>query len=226
MSSANRAAETSRVHQDINSILFNSITPLTGHIRTQSQKIHSTHVDTCAGFQTAYLNTPDDIVYLDTFFGNISGSRLVNLGSVSAGYTEITTHERQDPEIYATGFISYPPSGYTVIYPVLAASNGTCLDDSPLAFYSGGIGDPDIDFYFGFHGIYGTETRAVEATSVTIQIEYDGETKNVVLGTVSHTQKTQVDETLPGSKVWAYDIDAIITVVAATFASTPNYYTC
>jgi len=175
---------------------------------------------------TAGLSTPNDIIYMDTFFSNISGTRLVNLGSVSGGYTDITTHERQDPEIYATGNISSPPSGYTALFPVLAASNGNCLDDSPLAFYSGGIGDPDIDFYFGFHGIYGTETRAVEATSVTIQIEYDGETKNVVLGTVSHNQKTQVDETLPGSKVWAYDEDAEITVVAATFASTPNYVTC
>ena len=226
LSSANRAAETSRHDQDINSILFNTITALTGHIRTQTQKIHSVHIDTFVCMATAGLSTPNDIIYMDTFFSNISGTRLVNLGSVSGGYTDITTHERQDPEIYATGNISSPPSGYTALFPVLAASNGNCLDDSPLAFYSGGIGDPDIDFYFGFHGIYGTETRAVEATSVTIQIEYDGETKNVVLGTVSHNQKTQVDETLPGSKVWAYDEDAEITVVAATFASTPNYVTC
>ena len=227
LSSANRIAETSRHDRDINSVLFTDpYTPLTGHTRNQTKRIHALHIDTFVGMSNAGLSTPNDIIYLDTYFSDASGNRLVNLGTVSGGYTDITTHERQDPEIFASGIIPSPPSGYTEINPVLAASNGNCLDDSPLAFGSGGIGDPDIDFYFGFHGIYGTETRSVEATSVTIQIEYDGETKNVVLGTVSHTAKTNVNETLPGSKNWTYDIDAEISVVAATFASTPNYVTC
>jgi hypothetical protein len=124
---------------------------------------------------TAGLSTPNDIIYLDTYFSDISGNRLVNLGSVSGGYTDITTHERQDPEIYTTGNISSPPSGYTVIFGALAVTSGNCLDDDPLP--GGTIGTTGISFYFGFLGIYGVETRAVEATSVTIRIAYDGETK-------------------------------------------------
>lgn len=224
LSSANRAAETSRHDRDINSALFTTITALAGHIRNQTSKIHATHVDTFAGMQISGLSTPNDIIYLDTYFSDISGNRLVNLGSVSGGYTEITTHERQDPEIYTTGNISSPPSGYTVIFGALAVTSGNCLDDDPLS--GGTIGTTGISFYFGFLGIYGVETRAVEATSVTIRIEYDGETKDVVLGTVSHTAKSYVSTTLPGSKTWAYDKDAEITIVAATFASTPNYVTC
>lgn len=226
LSSANRAAETSRHDRDINSALFTDIsgTKLADHIRDQDDRIHSTHIDTFVGMAIGGLSTPNDIIYLDTYLSDASGNRLVNLGSVSGGYTEITTHERQPPEIFASGNISGPPSGYTVIYPVLAATSGNCLDDSPLS--GGTVGTTNISFYFGFHGIYGSDTRAVEATSVTIQIEYDGETKNVVLGTVSHTAKSSVSTTLPGSKTWQYDKDADISIVAATFASTPNYVTC
>lgn len=226
LSSANRAAETSRHDRDINSALFTDIsgTKLANHIRNQDDKIHATHIDTFVGMQISGLSTPNDIIYLDTYFSDISGNRLVNLGSVAGGYTDITTHERQPPEIFASGNISSPPSGYTVIYPVLAASSGRCLDDDPLA--GGTIGTTTIAFYFGFHGIYGSETRSVEATSVTIRITYDGETKDVVLGTVDHNAKSSVSTSLPGSKTWAYDKDATISVVAATFASTPNYYTC
>lgn len=224
LSSANRAAETSRHDRDINSALFSTITALAGHIRSQTQRIQSTHIDTFVGMATAGLSTPNDTIYLDTYFSDASGNRLVNLGSVSGGYTEITTHEKEDPEINVSGNISSPPSGYTVIYPVLATTSGNCLDDSPLA--GGTVGTTTIAFYFGLHGIYGSETRSVEATSVTIRITYDGSTKDVVLGTVSHNSKSSVSTTLPGSKTWQYDKDATISVVAATLAATPNYATC
>jgi hypothetical protein len=224
LSTANRTAETPRHDQDINPALFNTITALNGHIRTQTQRVYTTYIDTFVGMLVAGLSTPNDIIYMDTFFSDNSGNRLVNLGSVSGGYTDITVHERQPPEILSGLTIPSPPSGYTVMFPVIAATSGNCLDDSPLA--GGTVGTTTISFYFGIHGIYGLETRSVEATSVTIQIMYDGEYKNVVLGTVSHSSKTSVSTSLPGSKTWQYDKDAEIWVVAATFASTPNYVTC
>ena len=226
LSTANRRAETSLLHGRRIPIT-SSAAPLynNGHTRNQQDKPLSLQYPWIHDIPTTGLTTPNDFIYVDTFISNLSDVRQFNLGAhTSSGYTTITTHELQPPEILSTGTIPSPPSGYTVIFGALSTTSARCDDDDPLP--GGTIGTTGIAFYFGYLGIYSPDTRAVQATSVTIRITYDGSTSDVVLGTVGSAAKSSVSTTLPGGKTWAYDKDAVVTTLAATFASTPTYNTC
>jgi len=224
LTTANRTAETSPYKTQISSWLYNTITALSGHTRTQTEQIQHPHTQTLSSVSIPMPATPNDYLYLDTFFCNSGGSRLVNLGNaVANGYTTITMHQQQYPTILNSGTGPTPyPSGYTVIHPVIASTSGNCLDDSPIP-YGGTIGGTNITFYVGMHGVYGLTTRNLAATNFTIRISYDGSTKDVNTGTLYSSTKKYVSTTLPGSKTWEYDKNATITIVSCTYGS---YTTC
>jgi len=219
-----RAAETSLYDSQLSTVLTSAVTPLAGHTRTQTTKPQHPHIQVFSNFDTSGLDTPNDYVYMDTFFADTGGNRVVNFGNAIAnGYTTITMHEYQNPQILSSGLGPTPfPAGYTTIYTVIASTSGSCLDDSPIA-YGGSIGGTNITFYVGMHGIYSTTTRNVAATNFRIRITYDGSTKDVNTGTLSSSTKKYVSTTLPGGKTWAYDKDATITIVSCTYGS---YITC
>jgi len=229
LSSANRAAETSPWDTQLSSVLTTSISPPSSHTRAgTTTKPQHPHVQTFNNFLTLGLSSPTDYIYLDTFFASVGGTRLVNLGNaISNGYTTITMHELQPPQIVTSGLAPTPwpvSPTYTAIIPVIHTASTPCASSSPMS--GGSIGTTNISFYFGFHGFTGSATHSLGATSVTIQIAYNGSTKSVSLGTVSHSAKTSVSTTLPGGNSWAYDKNAVITCTAATFSIFPSYTTC
>jgi hypothetical protein len=220
LSTTNRSAETSLYDSLYTAWNSTSKTPLTGHTRQQTSKPSSPHTQTFTGFDTSGLTTPTDYVYMDTFFANTSGTRIVNFGNaVANGYTTITMQENQQPYAYASGNTS-PPSGYTTAFPVIHTSSTTCTDSDPT--YS--VGGTGISFYVGINGIYLGSTRHLGCSACTIRITYDGSTKDVVVGSISSTAKKYVSTTLPGSKTWAYNKSAAITVVSKTYSG--SYSSC
>jgi hypothetical protein len=220
LTTANRTAETSPWDTQLSTVLTSSVTPLTGHTRTQTSKPQHPHVQTFSSFVTTGLTTPTDYIYLDTFFASTGGARLVNLGNAIAnGYTTITMIENQQPYAYASGNTS-APSGYTAAFPVIHSASTRCTDSDPT--YS--TGGTNITFYFGINGINGAQTRHLGTTATTIRITYDGSTKDVNIGAIGTSQKVYVSTTLPGSKTWAYNKSAAISVVSKTYSG--SYYVC
>jgi hypothetical protein len=220
LSTTNRTNEASPHDTQLSTILTTSISPPTGHTRAGvTTKPQQPHNQTWTGFITSGLSTPLDYIYLDTFFANTGGTRLVNLGNaVSNGYTTITIRENQAPYAFASGNTS-PPSGYTAAFPTIHTTNAKCTDSDPT-YSTGGTG---IDFYFGINGIGPSGTRHLGTSATTIRITYDGSTRDVNIGAIGSTKK-YVSTTLPASKTWAYNKSAAITIVSKTYSGT--VYTC
>lgn len=193
LSIADRAAQTSLYDSDTNLASFYAITPLTGHIRTQSSRIDSTHIDTFTGMSTAGLTTPNDYIYLDTFFSNSSGTRLVNLGSVSGGYTTITMHERQNPTITGGANVT-APSGWTAAWPIIHSASTPVCTDSILTETNG---DTTYAFYLAIQGIDGAATKVRQVTSCNVDLKVDGSTQRISTGTaLGYTSKTSFSGSL------------------------------
>jgi hypothetical protein len=220
LTEANRIAESSPYISQLSAVLTSSFSALAGHTRTQTSKPQSPHIQTLSGISIPMPTTPNDYLYLDTFFADVGGSRLVNLGtSVAGGYTTITMHQQQPPYAYASGTTT-PPGGYTAAFPVIDSVNTKCTDSDPTF----SVGTSGIDFYFGLVGIFGGTNRSLDCSSIVIRITYDGSTKDVDLGALASGSKEYVSTTLPGGKSWAYDKSAAITVVSKTY--TGGYTTC
>ena len=101
LSSANRDSETSSIANDSSALLFNTITPLSGHTRTTNKQADNLQIH-FSSFPTSGLSTPNDTVYAESYISDLSGNRKINLGDVrSDGYTTITAHEYQTPYVDA-----------------------------------------------------------------------------------------------------------------------------
>lgn len=221
LSTANRTAETSVYDSQLSSVLFNSITALTGHTRSQTQQIQHPHVQAFNPFDTSGLVTPNDYVYMDTFFANVGGSRVVNFGdAIANGYTTITMHEYQNPYVDGSGTISSPPAGYTVAYPVVYSTSAACSDSNVTQTY----GSTSYSFYVGIHGIYGVNTRSMRATSATVTLTIGGTPQVVYSGVISNSSKTLCSGTLSGGRTWGYDEIGYVTISVSSWHS--SYTTC
>lgn len=107
-----RVAGTNVVHSFTTTILFNDITPLVGHTRTTNKRANSTQTPMVTGIPTTYAT-----LYCDTFISDISGTRLINLGTKTNGYTTITLVENELPYVYGFNNSGSPvcPEHYTFI---------------------------------------------------------------------------------------------------------------
>jgi hypothetical protein len=224
-SSANRTAESGGTSQ-IQLWSGSTITALTGHTRTQTKKIDTIHVDTFTGYSTVGFGS-SVTRYGDVYISDVSGNRLMNLGSSkSDGYFDITFIKNVSPLITESGLAPTPwpvSPTFTALFPALGTSSTPCASGS---IAGGSIGTTNISFYVGIHGISGSNTYSVAATNFTIRITYDGSTKDVSLGTLNANAKRSVSTTLPGGKSWAYNKNAAISIVSSTFAAFPSTFTC
>lgn len=183
LTTAARAAETSRFDQDINAAQFTGITPLTGHSRNQSSRINSTHIDTFVGMTTSTLTKPDDYIYLDTFFSNSSGTRLVNLGSVTGGYTTITMHQQQNPWVDSVG-TCVTRSGYTGSHTEINNVASSCTGaDVPLS-----TGSKSYSFYLRAVGISGSLYN-INPTNCTVRIRHYEDDGTTIRETITLTSQ-------------------------------------
>jgi hypothetical protein len=176
-----RSGESSRFDQDINPALFTTITPLTGHSRNQSSKIHATHVDTFVGMTTSTLSKPDDYIYMDTFFSNVSGTRLVNLGSVAGGYSQLTMHQQQNPWVDSVG-TCVSRSGYTGSHTEINNVASSCTGaDVPLS-----LTNKNYSFYLRAVGI-STGLYNINPTNCTVRIRHYEDDGTTIRETITLT---------------------------------------
>jgi len=127
-------------------------------------------VDTSVTLTTTGLSTPDDFVYMDTFFSNVSGTRLLNLGSVSGGYTTITTHELQTPWVDSNG-TCVSRGGYTGSHTEINNVSSSCTG----ADVNMSVGTNTYSFYLRAVGI-ATGIWNIGPSNCTVQlVHYDGD---------------------------------------------------
>lgn len=84
-STGDRTSESNAVHTFTAPIVYSTITPLSGHTRNTTLRANSP--------QTVMVtNIPTTVspLYMDTYISNVSGTRLINLGTKVNGYTTIT----------------------------------------------------------------------------------------------------------------------------------------
>ena len=163
-SASDRTAEGNRVHTFTAAIQFSTITPLLRHTRTTSYKVNPVQIPTVQNIPTAYST-----LYLDTFISDISGNRLINLGTKANGYTTLTLVESLNPRV--TGQYSgmpVTPSGYTTVFPNVYAST-RCT--------TGGL-DQSIGTSYSFSvvclGIHFGGNRTIRLSSVDVILTLDG----------------------------------------------------
>ena len=218
---------TNRYDTATNSALFNTITALAGHTRTQTQKIHSTHVDTFTAFDlTGITSTPDQILYFEVFFSNISGTRLISFGNAaSGGYYQITFHEYQDPTLEGGANVTPAPSGYTAIWPAVgSASTPVCID----TFQTYSNVDTTYDVWLSMRGVYGGGQRVHEVTSCDVALKVGGSSATIATGvSLGYSSKTRFQGTIPGGLSGGnFSYDEVWTVEVSNVTWGSNYSTC
>jgi hypothetical protein len=221
LSTSNRTSEVSPWDTQLSTVLTSSITPPSGHTRAaRTTKPQHPHVQTFNSFVTTGLSTPNDYIYLDTFFATVGGSRAVNLGTLSGGYTTITMHEQQQPYITASGTAPTPSGGYTAAFPVVHNVSSYCSTTSQLGQT---FASTTAVFYIKVHAIYGSSTRSMYCSSATVTLQHDGGTQTVWTGSIP-TNGRYISVTMSGGNSWSYDEVGYARVTSATYSG--SYYTC
>jgi hypothetical protein len=144
LSTADRAAETN-LHYGLTTILTTGTShtiPL-GHTRalTSVYKMSSPQQISVTSFPVTGLSKPD-IVYIDAFLCNSGGSRLVNLPTVSGGYSTMNIDEYTYPTIVAGSIVVGGGTGYGVA--IRDDTSGGC---SGTEIITKGLGDTGFTAY-------------------------------------------------------------------------------
>lgn len=216
-SSANRDSESGSFYTFTTPITFNTITPLSGHTRNQTQRANSTQTPNITSIPTGGMSTPNDLIYVETYISNNIGTRICNLGSSrSRGYTTITFHKLQSPYITASGNITPPPSGWTAAFPELnTSSTPVCGSVSNINV---SFGSSAFSFYVHIRGIDGINQKIAQATSATITLSHSGGSQVVYSGSMSHTASTFISGSR-SSGTWAYDEVGSVTIGSVTWGA-------
>lgn len=222
LSIANRAAETSLYDSYTELATYNTITALIGHTRTQTKRIASTNIGQFVNLSTTGLTTPNDFIYLDTYLSDASGNRLVNLGAVADGYTTITMHEQQAPQINASGLCSSRP-GYTGSHSAVDNTTARCGEVAVAMTF----GSTAYSFYLRAIGyVSGAYNIAPTNCSVTL-VHYNGsggirESKLLTSSvTLSRNNGVQFSSAVYGAlaNTWGYDDYGVVNIVASTWGT-------
>jgi len=233
-SSSDRASESGTV-QSFYPIGVNMVshTPLTGHTRQVSWVMNTGYSGNQIPCDDVNVSSGDCIRYCDVFFCDSTGAnRIINFGtSVSAGYFDVSFHERQSPKIQGGANTGWVPDGaWTVTYPRINTTS------TPKCSYSSGInltfGGSSYSFYLGLQGIRSTE-QIIQATGDVRMTRTDPiyGTENKLISTGVNfvtTGKINIAGTLSGwskGNTWFYDEVASITIENitsyVTYASCP-----
>ena len=232
-SSSDRASQTGTV-QSFYPIGVDMVshTPLSGHSRQVNWVMntgYSANQFACNGVNVASGNCTR---YCDVYFCDSSGAnRIINFGtSVSAGYFDVSFHERQAPYLCAGAHTGTVPSGggwtgYT--YPKVNTSASTpakCSEVSSIALTYGGS---SYTFYLGLQGIRSGTQYMCAATADIRMTRYDpiyGSESMIISSGASllNSQKIYLSGTLSGwskGNTWYYDETATITIENITYGA-------
>lgn len=215
-----RLTEGTTHDSQTNTLSFGTISQLSGHTRTQTEKLNGTYIDTWTGFSMSGLSDPDTI-YFDAYLSDVSGNRLVNLGSSkSGGYFEIVFTKNVQPYITAGSVLATNPSGtWTASIPQIGTSSTPCGSSNITAPSSGNT----LQFYLNTLSIQSGGNYAYNITNCTVTVTYDGASKTVYTGALRTTSpfynKQYINSTLPTGKSWQYNKVATIDITSETWGT-------
>ena len=221
-SSASRITGTSPIQTIYSAITWNSVS-LSGHTRTQTQQAGSTQVVSLTGVSTSYST-----LYVDTYVSDISGNRLVTLGtSIASGYTDITMTESLYPTLDGGAFVTPVPTGYTNMFPIIHSASTPVCTDSILTQTNG---DTTYDFYLAMKGVYGTGTRIPLIDDCTISLKVGGSSAVIVSSTaLAYASKNHFTGTIPSGLSggnFSYDEVWTVEVSNITYGLSLFYTSC
>jgi hypothetical protein len=163
-SAANRISETGNVYTFTYAITYADITPLINHTRDTAKRANTMQLVSIPAIPTQ--NTP---LYMDTYISDISGNRLINLGTKSNGYTTLTLLPNVTPYVVGQRTGSpVVPSGYTAIFPnvyeTVRCTTGH-VNQSLGVIYS---------FNIVAYGVHSGGNRTIRLSSTDIILTVDG----------------------------------------------------
>ncbi len=212
LSSANRAAKTSRQRRVTILVSLSAETPPTGHTNNQTQAPSSSfQLLTDSGIPTAILTKPDDVLYCDTYISDLSSNELVRFDD---SFTDVFTHERQNPFTDAYGPNRAPvPSGYTFVATAVTdgASNNSGVDFAETIDTTYGL------FYWFVYGLRAGTFYRIGSATITAVLRIPGNTDteihNGALKVAASNSNESDSGTLADSATWAFDDqgDVVIT---------------
>jgi len=216
LSTANRTAETS-VWDSFTEAWSYSTPSLynQGHTRNQSRKISTTHIGEFTAFQ-ALGTTDPDYIYFDVYLSDISGNRLINLGtSVSGGYFTLTLRKNSNPQINASGNCVSRP-GYTGTFTNISNSSTECSS----AIVTQSFGSTSYNFRITAVGIQ-LGSWNINPSSCTITMYTYSGTGSLKDTTVVGTSQNLNDTTstaYSGTKAvaWAYNDYAVVSITSVS----------
>jgi hypothetical protein len=217
LSSANRAADTSRQRTYTAAASESSNTPPTGHTNNQTNRPSGATETgfTDANFPVSILvSNPDDILYCDIFLSDISGNIIARLGTTTAhSYTDLTTHELSNPFDDGCGpALSGAPSGYTTVFPVVTSSSSA---KNGVDYTESNGGSTYGTFYWYLAGLKSSNWHRIGGVSCTANLKIrnpeGGSLENTTqihtgsLNAAGASSNQSASGTLSSSYNWAYD---------------------
>ena len=145
-----------------------SNSPPTGHTNNQTQRPASaSQLITDSAFPTSYLASPDDVIYCDLYFSDISGNEVVRFGStLSDGHVDIDTHENQQPFVDCVGPGQTSPT-YNPIY-IVVTNSSSAKDGADIAATFGSSSYPGLYWYLV--GLSGSTWYRIGSINVTVTL--------------------------------------------------------
>ena len=226
LSDSDRLAEINLLKTSDEALTFGTITPLTGHTRSTTKRIVSTQLPEVLGVPTGTLTKPNDIIYAEHYISDLANNRKINIGATrSSGFSTVLTHERSLPFISRIDNIIPVPSGYTAIFPDLHTSSfPVCSNTAEITQTFGGS---TFNFYIKARGIFSTEDRIVAVQDCSVMLTINSVSQKIYQGSLSHHTGTLCSGSLTvGGGTWSYDEIGYISIVNASFATTPLFTVC
>jgi len=175
--SAARTAGTSPAKTDIQTLGWGT-SSLAGHIRTATSKASSQQLKTITG-------VPITAPYVDTYISDISGTRLLTLGTaISGGYTKLSFWEDVPPYFQGSP-VNITPAPVTGMHTAISASSTKCNDDSSVSVTAGTSWSMTVRL----KGQYYTSQYLVSATNATVTFKLYNRS-NALIETDTQTGKT------------------------------------
>ncbi len=175
--SGDRSSGTSPAKTDIQTLDWGS-SSLTGHIRTATSKANSQQIKTIT-------NVPITAPYVDTYISDVSGSRLLTLGTaISDGYTKLSFWEDVPPYFQGSP-VNISPAPVTGMHTAISASSTRCNDDSQVPVTAGTSWSMTVRLKGEYYG----SSYLVSATNATVTFKLYNRS-NVLIETDTQTGKT------------------------------------
>lgn len=224
LSSSDRSSQINKHHSKVIAINFTTVSAPSGHTNNETEKPSSTtQILSITDVPTLGITTPDDTLYCDVYLTN-SGQSFEYVRFADS-YTDISTHENQNPFVDAYGpNYSPPPSGYTFVALSVTDSSS---NNSAVDFTESNGSTTYGTFYWFLWGLKGSTYYRIGSSDLTVELRIPGKTAteifNGTLNAAGASSNQSASGTLSGSENWEYNDEADLYVTAHDWSTITEY---